>query len=77
MNSVYLVELKYVADYRVFLRFNTGESGEVDLKDLVFKYEAAKPLRDPKHFAQFFWIRGRRWPGSADLMLPLNPYTID
>lgn len=62
MNSVYLVEAQYVADYRVFLRFNTGESGEIDLKDLIFKYEAAKPLQDPEHFAQFFLDS---WPTLA------------
>ncbi len=62
MNSVYLVEAKYVADYRVFLRFNTGESGEVDLKDLIFKYEAAEPLRDPEQFANFFLDS---WPTLA------------
>ena len=62
MNSIYLVEAKYIADYRVFLRFNTGESGEVDLKDLVFKYEAAEPLRDPELFAKFFLDS---WPTLA------------
>jgi hypothetical protein len=62
MITVYLVDAKYVADYRVFLRFNTGEFGEVDLKDLIFKYEAAKPLRDPEQFAQFFLDS---WPTLA------------
>lgn len=62
MNSVFIVEAKYVADYRVFLRFNTGESGEANLKDLIFKYEAAKSLRDPEQFAQFFLDS---WPTLA------------
>jgi hypothetical protein len=46
-------EAKYVGDYRIFLRFNTGESGIVDLKDLIFAYPIAEPLRDPAHFADF------------------------
>ena len=62
MNPVYLVEAKYVSGFRVFLRFNTGESGEIDLEDLIFKYEAAKPLRDPEQFSQFFLDS---WPTLA------------
>ena len=62
MNSVYLVDAQYIANYRIFLQFNTGESGEIDLKDLIFKYAAAKPLRDPKRFAQFFLDS---WPTLA------------
>ena len=62
MESVYLIEARYIADYRVFLRFNTGESGEVDLKDLVFKYKAAETLRDPEQFAKFFLDS---WPTLA------------
>ncbi len=62
MESIYLVEAKYLAEYRVFLRFNTGESGEVDLKDLVYKYKAAEPLQDPERFAGFFLDS---WPTLA------------
>ncbi|GDX86008.1 hypothetical protein LBMAG43_20500 [Methylococcaceae bacterium] len=43
----------YLADYRLHLLFNTGESGDVDLKDLVFKYEIATPLRDVEKFKIF------------------------
>ena len=43
----------YLGDYRLHLLFNTGESGDVDLKDLVFKYEAATPLRDVENFKMF------------------------
>jgi hypothetical protein len=46
-------EARYVDGYRIWLRFNTGESGEVDLRDLVFSYSAAEPLRDPARFADF------------------------
>ena len=43
----------YLNDYRIYLMFNTGESGDVDLKDLVFKYKVATPLRDIENFKAF------------------------
>ncbi len=43
----------YLSDYRLHLTFNTGESGDVDLRDLVFKYEAAATLRDIENFKAF------------------------
>ncbi len=43
----------YLGDYRLQLRFDNGESGEVDLQDLIFKYPAAEPLRDKSCFQQF------------------------
>jgi hypothetical protein len=54
MDMVYLVEARYIADYRIFLKFNTGETGEVDLKDLVHQYDIAAPLKDPDQFARFY-----------------------
>jgi len=59
MESILILEAKYITDYRVFLKFNTGEAGEVDLKDLVFEYKIAEPLRDPKEFSRF---RLDSWP---------------
>ncbi len=44
---------KYLDDYRLNLVFDTGESGYVDLKDIVFKYAAASPLRDTNNFKLF------------------------
>jgi hypothetical protein len=44
---------KYLDAYRLNLVFDTGESGEVDLRDLVFKYEAASPLRSIDNFKAF------------------------
>ena len=53
MECVSVKEARYLDGYRVWLRFNTGEAGEVDLKDLVFAYPVACPLRDPAAFAAF------------------------
>lgn len=43
----------YVDNYRLHLQFNTGESGEVDLRDIIFKYKAALPLQDVNGFKNF------------------------
>ncbi len=53
---------RYIDDYRIWLDFNTGESGEVDLKDLVWKFSAAAPLREKSEFAKFFLDE---WPTLA------------
>ena len=53
MESVYVLEAKYVRDFIIYLKFNTGEAGEVDLKDVIFQHKAAESLRDPRRFAQF------------------------
>lgn len=44
---------KYLDAYRLNLTFDTGESGNVDLQDIVFKYDAAQPLRNPDYFKSF------------------------
>ena len=51
---VYVEEARYLDGYRLWLRFNTGDTGEVDLADLVAREPAAAPLRDPALFAAFF-----------------------
>ncbi len=43
----------YLDGYRLHLLFNTGESGQVDLQDLIFKYKAAAPLRNIDDFKSF------------------------
>ena len=48
--------------YKVFLKFNTGESGEADLQKIVSKYKIAKTLRDKKIFSDFYLDS---WPTLA------------
>jgi hypothetical protein len=62
MNCISIVEARYITEYRIWLRFNNGESGEADLKDMVFKYPAALPLRDAKEFAKYYLDS---WPTLA------------
>jgi hypothetical protein len=59
MECISILEARYVKDYRVFIKFNTGESGEVDLKDIIFRYKIAEPLRDPIKFSRFYL---NSWP---------------
>lgn len=53
MDCVYLTDAKYTGGFKVFLRFNDGTSGEIDLEEMVRKFAVAEPLRDPKNFAKF------------------------
>mgnify|MGYP006426306593 FL=1 len=62
MQCVYLQEAKYIGEFRIFLKFSTGESGEVDLKKTIFTYEKAIPLRDPVAFSKFYLDS---WPTLA------------
>jgi hypothetical protein len=47
-------EVKYLHDFCVWLRFNTGDAGEIDLADVVHRYPQATPLREPEQFRQFY-----------------------
>ena len=38
-----VLEAAYREEYKVWIRFNTGESGVVDLSDLLLKHKAAAP----------------------------------
>lgn len=67
-------EVRHLEGYRVWLKFNTGESGEVDLHDLIFKYKAAAPLRDVAQFKQF---KLDAWPTLAwDCSFDVSPETL-
>ena len=62
MECVYLIQADYIRDYEIALQFNTGERGNVDLRDIVFNNDAAKPLRSPNAFSQFYLDS---WPTLA------------
>jgi hypothetical protein len=62
-------EAKYQGGYKIWLSFNTGESGVVDLTDLLHKYKAAAPLLDNNEFRKFYldeWPT-LAWPCGFDL----------
>ena len=62
-------EAKYQEGYKLWLSFNTGESGIADLTDLIHKYKAAAPLLDTNEFKKFYldeWPTVA-WPCGFDL----------
>jgi len=62
MKCISVAEARYIKDYQIVLKFNTGETGEVDLRDLVYKYAIAEPLRNPEAFSHFYLDS---WPTLA------------
>ena len=76
---VHVKTADYLENYKLHLTFNTGESGEVDLEDIVFKYSAAAPLRNIEDFKAFeldewsticlelwFWCVSRNFVRTSD-----------
>jgi len=49
----HVIEAKYMGDYKVWLEFNDGRKGVVDLADELHG-ETLEPLRDRSHFSQFY-----------------------
>lgn len=66
---VKIVEARHVADFRVWLRFDDGAAGEVDLSDELWG-EVFEPLRDVDEFAKLRVddeLDTIVWPNGADL----------
>lgn len=49
---LHVKEAKYIHDYVLWLRFNDGAIGEIDLKDELYG-EVFEPLKDLKMFKSF------------------------
>ncbi len=62
MECISIADARHAGEYRVWIQFNNGETGEADLKNLIFKYPIASPLKDVKEFANFFLDT---WPTLA------------
>lgn len=63
----HVVEARYLGDYKVWLEFNDGRKGVVDLADELVGDELL-PLRNRDHFARFYldvglasiaWLEGQ------------------
>ena len=66
---LHTTEVTALPGYRLFLRFNNGEAGEVDLSNEL-DGEVFEPLRDPAQFAtamQHPVMRTVAWANGADL----------
>lgn len=64
-----VVEAAYQDEYKIWLKFNTGECGVVDLEEVVQKYKIAAPLLDTNEFRKFYldaWPT-LAWPCGFDL----------
>ena len=65
---LHIVEAEYLGDYKIWLRFDDGAEGEVDLAgDLAGP--VFQPLRNPMTFRQFRLhpeLRTIVWPNGAD-----------
>ena len=62
---VHVVEARYRGDHRVWLKFNDGLEGEVDLSPEL-SGEVFRPLQDPLYFASFHVDQTLTWPNGAD-----------
>lgn len=59
-------EVKVLTDYQLYLRFNNGEEGVVDLRPELYG-EIFEPLRNPELFRQIYLTsRTIEWPNGAD-----------
>jgi len=66
----YLTDAAYLRDYKVYIKFNTGEEGVVSLEDTVGGKGIFKPLKDLKNFSKVEFSKELDticWPNGADL----------
>ena len=67
--AVWVTRARHVGGFRLWLEFNDGVAGEVDLGDRLFG-EVFEPLRDPAMFdtaCQHPVMRTVAWANGADL----------
>ena len=69
MELVDVVEVRYVRNYTVWIKFEDGTAGEVDLTNSL-RGPVFEPLRDPEYFKQVRVdpeIGTIVWPNGADI----------
>jgi uncharacterized protein DUF2442 len=65
-----IVEVRATGGHRLFLRFDDGQSGELDLDRTVKFTGVFAPLKDPHEFAKVFVhpeFHTVSWPNNVDL----------
>jgi hypothetical protein len=71
-----VVEVRHVGGHKLWLRFNDGESGEVDLSNWLQFDGVFEPHRDEAFFAKVRVDMGTiAWPNDTDLD-PLVLYSL-
>lgn len=66
--NVWVESARYLGGYRLWLRFNDGIQGEVDLESELWG-EVFEPLKDPEYFRAFRVVPELAtvtWPNGAD-----------
>jgi hypothetical protein len=61
-DMIAVCEVIYQEDYKIWVKFNTGESGVVDLYEVIQRYKVAQPLLDTNEFRKFYLDE---WPTLA------------
>jgi hypothetical protein len=63
---IHVTQARYIEDYKVYLYFNDGAEGEIDLAAELYG-EIFEPLKD-KGFFKHFTLEGHTlsWPNGAD-----------
>jgi hypothetical protein len=66
---VRIEEAVYMGEYKIRLRFDTGEEGVADLGDVIARYPVAQSLLDQAEFAKFTLDEWPTlvWPCGFDL----------
>lgn len=63
---LHIIKAKYIKDYKVWVKFNDGTTGEVDLADELNE-GVFKPLKDKNYFKNFELIgHTLAWQNGAD-----------
>ncbi len=65
---LHTTEVSYLGDYRLWLAFNNGESGSVDLQQELWG-EVFEPLKDKAQFASVYQhpvMKTVAWANGAD-----------
>lgn len=63
----HVIEAKYIKDYLVWIKFNDGKSGNVDLKNKIWG-EIFEPLKDINYFKKFAIKNDTlSWENGADI----------
>jgi hypothetical protein len=63
---IHVIEARYVRDYVVWIRFNDGTAGEVDLSGEL-DGPVFEPLKNVEHFKRFtLAYHTLTWPNGAD-----------
>ena len=61
-----VIDARHLGGHRVWVKFDDGLEGEVDLSDLLWG-QVFEPLKDPAYFANFTIDWTLTWPNGADI----------